>query len=58
LSIGEVGSEICILHRLETRCRGDVALPGLVSSQHRNTNLRSFPEEFRGNGEFEFSDGL
>jgi len=58
LSIGEVGCEICILHRLETRCRGDVALPGLVSSQHRNPDLRSFTENFRGNGEFEFSDGL
>lgn len=58
LSIGEVGSEICILHRLETRCRGDVALPGIVSSQCRNPDLRPFPEDFRGNGEFEFSDGL
>jgi len=57
LSIGAVGSEICILHRLGTRCRGDVALPGLVSSQHLNLGLRCFREDFRENGESEFSDG-
>jgi hypothetical protein len=58
LSIGEVGGEICILHRLETRCRGDVAHPGRVSSQRKSLDSRGFAQEFRGNGKFEFSDGL
>ena len=58
LSIGEVGGEICILHRLETRCRGDVAHPGRVSSQRKSLDSRGFAQEFLGNGKFEFSDGL
>ena len=58
LSVGKVGGEFCILHRLETRCRGDVGLSGPVPSQCLNAELCCFPEDFRKNEGFEFSDGL
>lgn len=44
LGVGKVGSEICILDRLETRCRGDVAVSGWGRSQWQSTELRDFPE--------------
>jgi hypothetical protein len=57
LSIGEVGSQICIFHRPETRCCGDVAHPGRVSSERKGLDLCCFGQNFRGNGKLEFSDG-
>jgi len=58
LSVGKVGGETCILHRLDTRCRGDVAVSGRVPSQCQNAEPCWFLEDFHENAGFEFSDGL
>jgi hypothetical protein len=58
LSVGKVGGETCILHRLDTHCRGDVAVSGRVPSQCQNAEPCWFPEDFHENAGFEFSDGL
>lgn len=39
LSIGQVAGERGFLHRLDTRCRGDVDLSGPVQSQRPNAHL-------------------
>lgn len=46
LGIGDIGVEIGVLHRFDSRCRGDLATSCEVASQGKNADLLGFFSKF------------